>query len=441
MVGDSTSIPPVKLLKIFSQPYDTSLGNEGYKLIIDTNSIQIIANTKQGQFYAEVTLRQLFQKKLSGQYYLPCLEILDQPQYKWRGMELDVSRHFFPKEVIKQYLDLMAKLKMNIFHWHLTDDQGWRIEIKKYPKLTEVGAWRTEKDGSKYGGYYTQKDIKEVVQYAAERFITVVPEIEMPGHSSAAIAAYPELSCIKDENKTVPNTWGVKKDIYCPNEFTFQFLKDVLDEVCALFPARYVHLGGDETPKKEWKKSKAVQTLMQKESLKNEEALQHYFMKAMEDYLATKGKRAIGWGEILKGGIDDSIVVMSWIDKKAGIKAARKGNEVIMSPRFFCYFDYPQSIHDRRPAWWMTYLSSKKVYHFTPIAKSLSPSENKHIIGGQANVWTEHITDDKQLFHHIYPRLAAISEALWGNDKNYRDFQSRIANRIPEFLHRIKSRI
>ena len=354
------------------------------------------------------------------------MDITDYPAYQWRGMELDCSRHFFPKKVIEQYLDLMAQLKLNVLHWHLTDDQGWRIEIKKYPKLTETGAWRTEKDGSRYGGYYTQEDIKEIVAYAAARYITIVPEIEMPGHSTAAIAAYPGLSCEAGDKK-VPNAWGVKKDIYCPNEFTLQFLKDVLDEVCTLFPGKYIHLGGDEAPKKYWKKSEMAQALMKKEKLQNEEQLQAWFMKQMQEYVAAKGKQAIGWGEVIKGGIDDSLIVMSWVDKHAGRKAAKLGNPVIMSPRFFCYFDYPQSLKDKRPSWWMTYVPLRKVYRFKPACKSLSQEENKRILGGQANVWTEHITDTSQLWTHVYPRLYAMSEALWSGGCNCRDFKRRLA--------------
>lgn len=406
-----------------------SVTDEGYRIRVSPDSVLIQAHTHRGLSYGCQSVAQLFiNSSLTNQ--IPSAEINDHPQYKWRGMELDVCRHFFPKEVIKQYIDLLAELKMNVFHWHLTDDQGWRIEIKKYPKLTEVGAWRTEKDGTKYGGFYTQEDIKEIVAYANERYVAIVPEIELPGHSSAAIAAYPELSCNANEPKTIPTTWGIKPDIYCPSDFTFQFLHDVLDEVCELFPGKYIHLGGDEAPKKAWKKSYVAQALIKQEHLKNEEELQHYFLRKVEDYLATKNKTVIGWGEIVKGGLSDSVIVMSWLSKHAGVKAAEHGNLVIMTPRLFCYFDYPQKITDKRGAWYMTNLSVRKVYHFNPLPKSLREEKQKLILGGQANVWTEHIATEKQLLHQIMPRLTAMSEALWSNPalKDYEDFRERLSN-------------
>ncbi|MDB5281061.1 MAG: Beta-N-acetylhexosaminidase, partial [Bacteroidota bacterium] len=253
-----------------------------------------------------------------------------------------------------------------------------------------------------------------------------IPEIEIPGHSSAAIAAYPWLGCNPAKNVEVATTWGIKKDIYCPADSTFNFLKDVLDEVCALFPGKYIHLGGDEAPKEQWKKSAVAQALIKKENLKNEEELQHYFMKLMEDYLITKGKLSIGWGEIVKGGLSDSVVVMSWLDKKAGIKAAEHGNKVIMTPRFFCYFDYPQKLTDKKQAWWMVYLPLRKVYSFNPGVKSLSPEKQKLILGGQANVWTEYMPDQKQLSRRVMPRLAAMAEALWSKDKDFEDFKAHL---------------
>src|ERR1043165_9758240 len=396
---------------------------ESYQLTVLADTILITATTHRGLSYGYQSVIQLFSSASNNQ--IPSVFIADTPEYSWRGMEIDVCRHFFSKEVIKQYIDLLAKLKMNVFHWHLTDDQGWRIEIKKYPKLTEVGAWRTEKDGSKYGGFYTQNDIKEIVAYTNERYVTIVPEIELPGHFSADIAAYPELSCEPSETKTVPNTWGIKPDIYCPSDFTFQFLRDVLDEVCVLFPGQYIHLGGDEAPKSAWKKSKLAQDLIKKEALKNEEELQHWFLKKMEDYLATKNKTVIGWGEIVKGGLSDSVIVMSWMDKYAGAKAAKEGNRVIMTPRFFCYFDYPSNAKDKKGAWYMTYLPAKKVYRFNPQAKT----RGDLIMGGQANVWTEKIVTEAQLQHQIMPRLAAMAEALWTAPelKDYKNFSERLS--------------
>jgi hexosaminidase len=402
-----------------------SASDASYFLCVTQDSVLIQAYTCRGLFYGCQSAAQLFINSVLT-YQMPCVAITDTPHFDYRGMELDVCRHFFPKEVIKNYLNLMTHLKMNVFHWHLTDDQGWRIEIKKYPRLTEIGAWRTDKNGQRYGGFYTQDDIREIVAYAAERYITVIPEIELPGHSSAAIAAYPWLSCNEAESKTVPNSWGVKKDIYSPTDSTFMFLQDVLDEICNLFPSPLIHLGGDEAPKAAWKTSAVAQALIKKENLKNEEELQHFFLKKMEDYLAAKGKQCIGWGEIVKGGLSDNVVVMSWLDKKAGKKAVQHGNRVIMTPRFYCYFDYPQSIRDKKQAWWMAYLGLRKVYAFSPTYKLLPAAKSKLILGGQANVWTEYIPDEKQLKHQVMPRLAAMAEALWSQHKNYSDFQERL---------------
>ena len=425
-VPGSTDHAKLIVLKILPAQTD-SLTDESYTIRVFPDSVLIEAHTYHGLFYGCQSAVQLFVNSVLTNE-IPCMEITDTPQYAYRGMELDVCRHFFSKEVVKQYLDLMVQLKMNVFHWHLTDDQGWRIDIKKYPRLTEIGAWRSEKDGSKYGGYYTQQDIQEIVAYAAERFITVIPEIELPGHSSAAIAAYPWLSCTPKEVKQVPNTWGIKKDIYSPGDSTFRFVKDVLDEVCSLFPGTFIHMGGDEAPKEAWEKSSVAQALIQKQHLKNVEELQHYFLKNIEDYLATKGKRCIGWGEIVKGGLSDSVVVMSWLNKQAGLRATEHGNQVIMTPRVSCYFDYPQKISDKKPAWWMLYLGLNKVYQFTPMAKSIPVEKRKLVLGGQANVWTEYITDEKQLHHQVMPRLAAMAEALWSKNKNFVDFKERLNN-------------
>lgn len=334
-----------------------------------------------------------------------------QPAFSYRGMHLDVCRHFFSKEIIKQYIDTLSKYKLNYFHWHLTDDQGWRIEIKKYPKLTQVGAWRKEKDGSIYGGFYTQDDVREIVKYGQEKSITIVPEIEMPGHSSAAIAAYPWLGC-NGKQIEVPNRWGIFKDIYCPTDSTFQFLRDVLDEVCGLFPSHYIHIGGDEVPKQQWMQSEFCKKLMKEKNLKNGEELQHYFMKQMEDYLLTKGRRSIAWGEAVRGGISDSMIIMSWRGKGAGIKAAKRGNEVIMAPRFTCYFDYPQSIKDKKHVWWMTYTPLKKVERFNPSSNCITKAQNAKILGGEATLWTEYVTNEKELWHQLLPRLAAFGEVL-----------------------------
>lgn len=332
--------------------------------------------------------------------------------YAYRGMHLDVSRHFFKKDIVKQYIDTLAKYQLNYFHWHLTDDQGWRIEIKQYPLLTSVGAWRKEKDGTVYGGFYTQDDIREIVQYAGQRNITIIPEIDIPGHSSAAIAAYPWLGCT-GKQIVVPSTWGIFHDIYLPSDSTFQFLRNVMDEVCALFPSPYIHIGGDEVPKQQWRKNSFCQQLIKTKQLKNEEGLQHYFMQQIEHYLQSKGKRCIAWGEALRGGVSDSMIIMSWRGKGAGIKAARQGNQAIMASRFYCYFDYPQSLKDKKAAWWMTYTPLEKVARFHPSSKQLSAAQNQNIIGGEATLWTEYITTEKQLWHQLSPRIQVFGQTLW----------------------------
>ncbi|MBK8659919.1 MAG: family 20 glycosylhydrolase [Bacteroidetes bacterium] len=333
------------------------------------------------------------------------------PCFEYRGMHLDVARHFFDKEVILRYIDTMSQHHINYFHWHLTDDQGWRIEIKQYPLLTETGAWRTEKNGTRYGGFYTQQEVKEIVQYAAQKNITIVPEIDLPGHSSAAIASYPFLSCTKGE-KTVPNSWGIFRDILCPRDSTFTFLYAVMDEVCALFPSPYIHIGGDEVPKSAWKQSKDVSALMQKEKLNSYESVQHYIMSRIESYLQTKGRRCIMWGEALRGGVSDSTIIMSWRGRGAGIQAARKGLQVIMAPRFTCYFDYPATIQDKKPAWWMTYTPIKKVERFNPRCRVLNAQQNQNILGGEATLWTEYVNTEQQLWHQLLPRLEALGKAL-----------------------------
>jgi hexosaminidase len=355
--------------------------------------------------------------------------------FEYRGMHLDVSRHFFSKEIVKQYIDTLAKYKLNYFHWHLTDDQGWRIEIKKYPLLTSVGAWRKEKDGSTYGGYYSQEDIRSIVKYAQERGVTVIPEIEIPGHSSAAIAAYPWLGCIGKQIE-VPNRWGIFKDVYCPTDSTFQFLRDVLDEVCEFFPSHYIHIGGDEVPKQQWLQNSLCRELMKQQGLKNGEQLQHYIMKRIEDYLLSKGRRSIVWGEAIRGGINDSTVVMSWRGKGAGIKAAKNGNSVIMAPRFTCYFDYPEIIKDKKGAWYMTYLPVKKVARFNPHSKILTKEQNRKIIGGEATLWTEHVTNEKELWHQLVPRIAALGEALLKKEsqkKAHQIFSTITSNKLMGF--------
>ncbi|MBS1683764.1 MAG: beta-N-acetylhexosaminidase [Bacteroidetes bacterium] len=427
---DSVPASEMRPVRLDTPQGNTCYGPNVYILIISREETTIYSRSPEGYENGKQTLGQIINTYTGSK--IPCMEIVDNAAYEYRGMHLDVCRHFFTKEFIKKYIDLLAAYKMNVFHWHLTDDQGWRIEIKKYPRLTEVGAWRTEADGSRYGGYYTQADIREIVAYAAERYITVVPEIEMPGHSSAALAAYPEFGCTGAQI-SVPATWGIKKDIYAPTDSTFHFFEDIMDEVCDLFPSHYIHIGGDEAPKAQWKSSPLAQSIMKQHQLKNEEELQHYFMHRVESYLNKKGRTAIGWGEVVKGGLSNSMVVMSWLDKSAGIRAARHGNRVIMAPRGYCYFDYPQR-GDKLKAIWMLPLSLRRVYAFSPASHSLSAAQNKLIIGGEATLWTEYVKTEDEALHQLMPRLAAIAEALWtgGHQRNFSDFKRRLQLQHPK---------
>ncbi len=414
----------IKFIELSS--YETILGIEGYILDVDTNQIKVSANTKIGLMYAITTIRQVMTTdSATGHLFIPCAKVVDYPKYAYRGMHLDVSRHFFSVEVIKRYLDELARLKYNYFHWHLTDDQGWRIEIKKYPLLTDVGGWRTEKDGTKHGGFYTQDEIREIVAYAADLNITVVPELDLPGHASAAIAAYPKLSC-HGRKIEVPNKWGIMQDVFCPTDSTIIFLKNVLDEMVTLFPSQLFHLGGDEVPKKQWKESNEVKQLKEQNDLTSYEQVQHYFMQELTSHLRTKGKAVIGWGEVVRGGMSDSLIVMSWRGKHAGIIAAKKGHPVIMASRFSCYFDYPQSWKEKKSAWWMTRTTLRKVYRYTPTAKTLTKEQNKQVMGGEGTLWTEYVATEAQLFHQLKPRVSALSEAFWGTNTNYKHFKQRL---------------
>lgn len=419
---------------------------EGYKINITASAITIRAARGTGAFYALQSIRQLLpaesenRKKVSGkEWAVPCGAISDHPRYPYRGMHLDVCRHFFDVNTVKKYIDLMAMNKMNKFHWHLTDDQGWRIEIKKYPKLTQIGAYRAQTvigrpsdsakyDGKRYGGFYTQQQIKEVVEYARQRFITVIPEIEMPGHALAALAAYPELAC-KDSAYQVGEKWGIFNEVFCPEENTFTFLENVLTEVADLFPAPYIHIGGDECPKTAWEKSEFCQQLMKKEGLKNEHELQSYFINRIEKFLEKKGKKIIGWDEILEGGgLAPNATVMSWRGIKGGEAAAIAGHDVIMTPTTYCYFDYYQSQGKDEPLAIGGNLPLDKVYKFDPTPASLDAPHARYILGGQANMWTEYILDEDQLFYMAYPRACAMAEVLWSDKQslNYRDFVRRL---------------
>jgi hexosaminidase len=426
----------------------TIRSEEGYKLEVTNGHIKITANTRMGMFYGMISMLQMMVPSQDGEgaFTVPACTINDYPRFKWRGMHLDVCRHFFGKEFIKKYIDLLALHKMNTFHWHLTEDQGWRIEIKKYPKLTEVGAWRNGSmigryadhrfDDVRYGGYYTQDDIREIVKYAQSRHVTIVPEIEMPGHALAALASYPELSCTGGQFE-VAKEWGVFDDVYCAgNENTFKFIEDVLSEVCSLFPGKYIHLGGDECPKTRWKTCPKCQKRMKDEGLKNEHELQSYFIRRIERFLNSKGKQIIGWDEILEGGLAPNAAVMSWRGEQGGIEAANQHHQVVMSPGTHCYFDHYQGNPDIEPIAIGGFTTVEKVYSYDPVPAELNDSLEKYIMGAQGNVWTEYILDEKQVEYMAFPRACALAEVLWSpkEKRDEADFTKRLLNHF-EFLN------
>ena len=447
---------PQKLIELSLSKKDM-VNPEAYDLRITDDTIFIKAPHNKGIFYGIQTLLQLIPLEQghqlpTGNVAIPQVRIQDEPRFRYRGMHLDVARHFQPVSFVKKYIDYLATYKFNSFHWHLTEDQGWRIEIKKYPKLTSVGGYRngtiigrypgTGNDSLQYGGFYTQNDIKEIVQYAAERHIDVIPEIEMPGHASAAIAAYPELSCFPNESskilestpwvgnrngKLVQQTWGVFEDVFCPTEYSFKFLEDVLDEVALLFPSNYIHIGGDECPKESWKRSAFAQALIKEKNLKDEHGLQSYFLQRIEKYINRKGKKMIGWDEILEGGLAPNATVMSWRGEEGGIAAAKEQHDVIMTPGGWVYFDHSQSSNeDSVTIGGFTPL--QKVYEYEPIPAVLSSAEAKYIIGAQANVWTEYMNNQQKIEYMIFPRMAALSEVLWTakEKRNWGNFEKRL---------------
>ncbi len=394
--------------------FDPSLTNEAYRLQIKTDSVRLSTADKAGLFYALITLLQLLAgaTREGDELVVPTVEIEDRPRFRWRGMHLDVVRHFFPVDVIKRYLDVLALHKINVFHWHLTDDQGWRIEIKSHPKLTEIGAWRTEADGTRHGGYYTQDEIRDVVNYAAERHITVVPEIEVPGHARAALAAYPKLSCT-GETQSVPTTWGIFDDVFCVgNENTITFLEDVLTEVFDLFPCEFVHIGGDECPNIRWQACPKCQQRMQLEKVGSFAELQHWFTRRIEGFLNAHGKRLIGWDEILVQDLPKSAAVMAWRSTQQGQRAAEAGHDVVMSPTTHCYFDYAQAEHGEPEAFEAT-LTLEQVAKFDPAPSDWPESVRTCVLGGQGNLWTERIDNESHLQYMLLPRLCALSECLW----------------------------
>ena len=411
--------------------------SERYNLTVSSDGITIQSVSDQGYFLALQTLIQLFEQYKDSRK-IPAMKIEDEPKFAWRGMHLDVCRHFFTVEEVKQYIDYLAMYKLNTFHWHLTDDQGWRIEIKKYPKLTQIGSKRKESmigayvddtfDGKPYGPYfYTQDQIKEVVKYATERHITVVPEIEMPGHALAALSAYPELACTKGPFEAATK-WGVFDDVFCPKEETFTFLQNVLDEVIQLFPSQYIHIGGDECPKTRWKECLHCQELIKKNNLKDEHGLQSYFIHRIEKYVNSKGRKIIGWDEILEGGLAPNAAVMSWTGIKGGSEAAKSGHFAVMTPGSYCYFDHYQGDPQTEPNAFGGFTPLEKVYSYNPIPSELNAEQSKYILGVQANLWTEYILDFKQVQYMIFPRLFALSEVGWGtsNPENYKEFENRV---------------
>ena len=444
---------------------DNSIAKEGYRLKVATDGITITAKEPAGIFYGVQSLLQLFPKQIAlnktiksvKEWVVPVVTIEDHPRFGWRGLMLDVSRHFFTVAEVKDYIDQMVKYKFNILHLHLVDDQGWRIEIKSLPKLTEVGAWRVERTGTfgtlskplpgekaTYGGFYTQEDIKELVKYAADRFVNILPEIDVPGHSLAAVASYPELSCTRGEYYVSPGDrfmvwpgggqhfYGTLDNTICPaNEKAYEFLDKVFTEVAQLFPFGYIHMGGDETARNFWEKSDQVKALMKKENLKSLDEVQSYFVKRVEKIINSKGKKMIGWDEILQGGLAPNAAVMSWRGMRGGIEAAKQGHEVVMSPTDFAYIDYMQGDAIMEPPVYAT-LRLKKAYQFDPLPDSVNPSLIK---GGQANLWSEQIYNMRQAQYMTWPRAFAIAEALWSpkEKRNWGNFIQRVEKQMERF--------
>lgn len=431
---------------------DTTLPAEGYELRVDDGGILITAGDAAGAFYGLTTVHQMLPPEISGagpamttDWSLPHVGIVDAPRFSYRGLHLDVGRHFFDVDFVKRYIDTLSRYKLNVFHWHLTEDQGWRIEIDAYPRLTEVGAWRRETvveknldpyigDGIPHGGFYTKDEIREVIAYAAERHVTVIPEIDIPGHAGAILASYPELGC-HDGPYEVKTTWGIQEDILCPSEATFDFLYTVLDEVAALFPSPYIHIGGDEVPKKQWEESPLAQEVMRREGLADEKELQSWFIRRVEQHLNSRGKKLIGWNEILEGGLAPRATVMSWQGESGGIEAARMGHDVIMTPTDYMYFDFYQGDPDTEPLamnWARRIIPLDTVYVYDPIPEELTAEEARHILGAQGNVWTEYMSTPEYVEYMAFPRALALAEVNWTplESRNLDDFYNRLARNL-----------
>ena len=417
---------------------------ESYTINVSPDSFVVDYADGAGAFYAVQTLLQLLpveiyaqQRQRGIEWTVPCCSISDAPRFKYRGMHLDVCLHYFDFEFLKKYIDIMAAHKVNRFHWHLTEDQGWRLEIKKYPLLTEKGQWRKETvvgslasgvyDGIPHGGFYTQEQVKELVKYAADRYVTIIPEIELPGHALAAIACYPELSCGLEDHYETATKWGVFKQVYCPKESTFKFLEDVFDEVFELFPSELIHIGGDECPKASWKVCPDCQALIRKLGLKDEYELQSYFVTRMEKYINSKGRQIIGWDEILQGGLAPNAKVMSWLGEEGGIKAAQQHHEVVMSPHQKYYLDYWQADPYSEPLAMSGPTTLRTMYEYEPVPEVLTKEESRYIIGVEGCVWTEYMPTPERVEYMAWPRMCAIAETGWTlSSKDWDGFTRRL---------------
>jgi len=447
MIGANRPAEDSTMIRLSINPDCSHLGREGYRLTIGASAIELCASADAGIFYGIQTLFQLFPPAVYDQgprreneikWSLPQLTIEDSPRFAWRGAMLDCSRHFRPVEFIRKFIDLLALHKLNIFHWHLTDDQGWRIEIKKYPKLTEVSAWRSgtwmghydsdsRDDGAPHGGFYTQEQIRGIVRYAEERHITIVPEIEMPGHAQAVLAAYPEFGCT-GEKIEVRKNWGISEHIYSPKEETFQFLQNVLVEVMELFPGRFIHIGGDEAVKQQWDSSPEIQAMMSSVGAKDSHEMQSYFIRRMDRFLTDHGRRLIGWDEILEGGLAEGAAVMSWRGVQGGIEAATQGHDVVMAPNSHTYLDHYQSesIADE-PLAIGGFLPLEKVYSYEPVPAEISCDKIHHVLGVQCQLWAEYLPTSANVEYMAFPRLAALAETAWsGADRDYGSFVERL---------------
>jgi hexosaminidase len=433
-------------------PSLASLGDEGYRLTVNGDEAAIHASKPAGVLRGSQTLRQLLPPEIyrrapvtGASWAIPAVEIEDRPSFGWRGSHLDVGRHFMPKEFVLKHIDLLALHKFNVFHWHLTEDQGWRIEIKKYPKLTEVGAWRRDSmtaprthdpakrkfAGKPHGGFYTQDDVREVVGYAADRGITVLPEIELPGHAMAAIAAYPELGNTGKPIEVL-TYWGITDHVLGVTDNVLRFFEDVFDEVLELFPSKFIHVGGDECPKTEWRQTPAAQERMKKEGLKNEDELQSWFIRHFDTWLAKRGRRLVGWDEILEGGLAPGATVMSWRGEEGGIAAAKAGHDVVMAPQKPTYLDHSQTELPVEPPGIGGHNSLEDVYAYRPVPKELSVEEGKHVLGAQGQIWTEYMPDPKRVEYMAWPRLIALAEVLWSppETRDLAGFKSRLETHL-----------